>query len=298
VIDIFFDLVLMSNPSNHLALAGGGASPNHHNAGRDLGSNTGTLSAAAAVQSADDYDCSSLLSLTSGSRLFKLDTDSYPRLKSFFFEHKDAVGRFNLSDASKSEETKERIKHGIDRLDEQFLNIDNIFVTGGDRKLRVAMQKEGFIVGKYVCHGFDGLAYDFQRYSVYEVWRCASPLINFIYVTHHHNQLYSILQRLDGDGGAPVPGEYIVLYCRRETTKKSDRFFIKCMPLSLCAFIPPLGRGAELELIASVRSSEYWHCAHSCRCNAFAQAFEVFSGFVRVLRTRPLPRQNNCCEIS
>ena len=81
MIDIFFDLVLMSDPSNHLALAG---APNHHNAGRDMGSNTGTLSAAAAVQSADDYDCSSHLSLTSGSRLFKLDTDRFPHFKSFF----------------------------------------------------------------------------------------------------------------------------------------------------------------------------------------------------------------------
>jgi hypothetical protein len=283
----------MSNPSNHLALAGGGAALNHHNAGRDMGSNT-----AAAVQSADDYDCSSHLSLTSGSRLFKLDTDRFPHLKSFFFKHQDAVNRFNLSDASKSEDTKQIIKHGIDRLDELFLDMERIFVTGGDRNFLVAMQKEGFVLGKYVCHGFDGLAYDFQRYSVYEVWRCASPLINFIYVTHHHHQLYSILQRLDGDGGAPVPGEYIVLYCRRETNRKSDRFFIKCMPLSLCAFIPPLGRGAKLELIASVRSSEYWLCAHSCRCYAFAQASEVFSGFLRVLRTRPLRRQNNCREIS
>ena len=278
----------MSNPSNHLALAGGGAAPNHHNAGRDMGGNTGTLSPAAAVQSADDDDCSSHLSLTSGSRSFKLDTDKFPHLKSFFFEHKVSVGRFNLSDASKSEDTKQIIKYGIERLDELFLDIEHIFVTGGDRKLTVAMQKEGFVLGKYVCHGFDGLAYHFQRYSVYEVWRCASPLIDFIYVTHHHNQLYSILQRLDRDGGAPVRGEYIVLYCRRDTNKKSDRFFIKCLPLSLCAFIPPLGRGAELELIASVRSSEYWLCAHSCRCNAFARASEAFSGFLRVLRTRPL----------
>ena len=136
----------MSNPSNHLALAGGGAAPNHHNTGRDTGSNTGTLSPAAAVQSADDDDCSSHLSLTSGSRSFKLDTDTFPHLKSFFFEHKVAVGRFNLSDASKSEDTKQIIKYGIERLDELFLDIEHIFVTGGDRKLTVAMQKEGFVL--------------------------------------------------------------------------------------------------------------------------------------------------------
>ncbi len=271
---------------------------NRHNAGQHLGSNTGTLSgqaAAAAVQSSDDYDSSSLLSLASGSRSFDLDTDKVPKLKDLFFKHQDAVDRFNLSDASTSEETKQRIKHGIDRLDALFLDIANVSVTvKHDRKLPlpVAMQEEGFIVGKYVCHGFDRLAYDFQRYSVYEVWRCAAPIIDFIYVNHHHHhqKLYSILQRLDRDG-APVPGEYIVLYCRREKT-------IKCMPLTLCAFIPPLGRGAELELIAAVRSSEYWDSAQSSRCNAFAQASEVFSGFVRVLGTRPLRRQNNCREIS
>jgi hypothetical protein len=185
----------MSNPSNHLAVAGGGAAMNHHNAGQDLGSNTGTVSeqaAAAAVQSADDYDSSSLLSLASGSRSFDLDTGKVPKLEDLLFKHQDAVDRFSLSDASTSEETKQRITHAIDRRDELFLDIANIpakDMKGRKLPLTVAMQEEGFNVGKYVCHGFDGLAYDFQRYSVYEVWCCASPLIDFIYVTHHYNQL-------------------------------------------------------------------------------------------------------------
>ena len=190
MIAICFELARMSNPSNHLAVAGGGAAMNHHNSGKDLGSNTGTLSeqaAAAAVQLADDYDSSNRLSLASGSRSFDLDTDK--KWEDLLFKHQDAVDRFNLSDASTSEETKQRITHGIDRRDELFLDIANIPVKGKKLPLTVAMQEEGFNVGKYVCHGFDGLAYDFQRYSVYEVWRCASPLIDFIYVTHHHNQL-------------------------------------------------------------------------------------------------------------
>ncbi len=168
---------------------------NHHNAGQDLGSNTGTVSeqaAAAAVQSADDYDSSSLLSLASGSRSFDLDTGKVPKLEDLLFKHQDAVDRFSLSDASTSEETKQRITHAIDRRDELFLDIANIpakDMKGRKLPLTVAMQEEGFNVGKYVCHGFDGLAYDFQRYSVYEVWCCASPLIDFIYVTHHYNQL-------------------------------------------------------------------------------------------------------------
>lgn len=185
MIDIFFELALMSNLSNHLALAGGGAAPNHRTVGQDLGSNTGTLSeqaAAAAVQSADDYDSCSLFSLASGSRLFKLHSSNFPKLNDLFFKYQDAVDRFNLSDPSKSEETKQRIKHGIDRRDELFLDIDNISVTvrGGKLPLPLAMQEEGFVVGKYVRHGFDGLAYDFQRYSVYEVRRSVAPLIDFI----------------------------------------------------------------------------------------------------------------------
>ena len=182
---MIFELALMSNPSNHLALAGGGAAPNHHVAGLDLGSNTGTLSeqaAAAAVQSADDYDSCSLFSLASGSRQFKLHSGNFPRMNDLFFKYQDAVDRFNLSDASKSEETKQRIKHGINLRDELFLDVDTISVTvrGGKLPLPIAMQEEGFAIGKYVCHGFDGLAYDFQRYSVYEVRRCVAPRIDFI----------------------------------------------------------------------------------------------------------------------